>query len=165
MSFLKPRIPKIKISGTEYELIYTLDIIDNIQDRAKMSMTEIMMWLIEGSIETRKMSAKVLIECLTGQLIEIEDDELEFYSSLLTHIYIQQMKCKEIPGLQKKLIQDGEYEFIDIEYWIYIGTVVLNRAENDVWKMTLGKIRTLYNEHAKFSGWIKEEKEQSLLNI
>jgi hypothetical protein len=43
---------------------------------------------------------------------------------------------------------------------IYIGTVHLNRHEDDVWKMTPRKILNLWNRHAVFKGWKKEEEKQ-----
>lgn len=163
MRYLKPRKPKIEISGNIYELLFSLDVIDNIQDKSNMPMTEIIMTLFEN--ENRKLTIQVLIKYLTGQLIEIDDNELDYYSNLLINTYINQMKCKEIPELKKSEPQDENYEFIDIERMIYIGTAVLNYPDDRVWNMTIGEYRTLHNEHAKYNGWFKEEKEQSMLGI
>lgn len=163
MRYLKPRNSIVKINDKEHNLIFSLDVIDQIQDKTQLPMLEIIMMLYEDKM--KKKAAEVLIKYLTGKMIEIEDDKLDYYSIALLNAYIEQLKSKEIPGLKKIPVDDKNYEFIDIEHWIYIGTVVLQRPEEEVWGMTLGKIKTLYNEHAKYNGWIKEEKEESLLNL
>ncbi|WP_210402630.1 hypothetical protein [Viridibacillus sp. FSL H7-0596] len=49
---------------------------------------------------------------------------------------------------------------LPFDFFIYIGTVHLNRKEEEVWKMTLRKLLTLWDSHCTFKGWKKEKKEQ-----
>jgi hypothetical protein len=163
MRHLKPRKPVINVNGKTYELVFSLDVIDEIQDKTTLPVTEIILMLMD--FKTRNLAIKVIMKCLIGQDLELQESELENYSILLINTYIEQLKCKEIKGLQRQETPNGEYEFVDIERWFYIGTVVLNYPEDRVWKMTLGELRTLHNEHAAYNGWIKEEKEESLLNL
>ena len=162
MRYLKPEISTININNNIYNLIFSLEVIDNLQDKVQLPMTEIIMMLTdEKSLKSRKLTAQVLLKYLTEQLVDIDDDKLDYYSALLLNTYIEQIKSKEIEGIKKASQNDG-YEFINIEHWVYIGTVVLQKPEDEVWKMTLGKLMTMHNEHAKYSGWIKEEKEVSI---
>jgi hypothetical protein len=163
MRYLKPYSPVIIINDKEYKLLFSLDAIDNIQDRTNMPMTEIITSLFDH--EARSITIQVLIKYLTGQVIEIDKNQEEYYSTILLNTYINQMKYKDIQGLKMAEAPDGEYEFTDVEHWFYIGTVVLERPEERVWNMSLGELRTLYNEHAKYNGWFKEEKEQSMLSL
>jgi hypothetical protein len=163
MRYLKPIKPKINLNNDSHELVFTLDIIDKLQDACKMPMPEIISNLLNN--DTKKITVQVIIKFMTGIVIDLGDNEIDDYSTVLLSIYIDQIKSKKLQGIVQQEIPDGEYKFVDVEYWFYVGTVVLNKSDERVWEMTLGEIKTLYNEHAKYSGWLKEEKEQSLLNI
>ncbi len=163
MRYLKPYKPVIEINNNRYELIYSLEVIDEIQDKTQLPMIEVISMLFD--YKTREAAVKLLIKYLTGQIIAIKENELESYSILLLNTYIEQIKSKEIKGNQAKEKPNGEHEFIDVERLFYIGTVVLNRPEEKVWAMTVRELRTLHNEHAAYNGWIKEEEEQSLLKL
>ncbi|MEX3621861.1 hypothetical protein [Viridibacillus arvi] len=49
---------------------------------------------------------------------------------------------------------------LPFDFFIYIGTVHLNRNESELWKMTPRKLLTLWDSHCTFKGWKKEKKEQ-----
>lgn len=163
MRYLNPKKSIIKINDKEYSLIFSLDAIDEIQDKSQLPLTEIIMMLTEG--KTRELAVKVLVKFLTGQVIKIENDKLDYYSAVLLNTYINQLKSKEIPGEKKVPQNDDNFEPIDIEYWYYVGHTVLGYPKSEVWEMTLGQLKTEHNEHAKYNGWLKEEKEVSLMSM
>jgi hypothetical protein len=51
-----------------------------------------------------------------------------------------------------------EEKHLPFDYWIYIGTVHLNRREEEIWRMTPRKLLALWEQHCVFKGWKKSEK-------
>jgi len=173
MRYLKQNGTPIKVGENKYKLIFTLNVIDELQDKTKIPLRELMELL------TKKKKSKLAIQCLLKYLIEdhlrmqgsdekfdidtIElENKIDYYSLLLLETYIEQVKSKEIEGAKKATSSESEYEYTNVEYWFYIGTTILGFSEDKVWNMTLGKLITLRNEHFKFNGWIKEDKEVSI---
>jgi len=160
MRHLKPS-GKIKIDKQYHDIVFTLDIIDELQDKVKMPMSEIIELATEK--KTMKLAVQCLLKYLLKQEIEIKDDKVEYYSLVLINAYIEQIKSKEIEIKEKpRVIESEEPQWINIEYWFYIGKVVLGYPEEEVWNMTLGKLITLRNEHALYTGVITEDKEVSV---
>lgn len=159
MRFLRPRPMPLLIGDKTYNILYTLDAIDRLQSETQMPMTEILEWAL--NINTREIAVKCLMKYLIGTDVEI--DNLDYLSTMLITAFIEQAKCKEIQGYNPP--PSEKIDYIDIEWWVYVGKVILEYPENEVWEMTLGKIGTLYREHLKHNGAIQEEKEVSLLSI
>lgn len=160
MRYLKPN-GKIKINNKWHDIIFTLDVIDELQDRTQMPMIEIM--IKATSKKNMKSAVKCLLKYLLEEEIELEENQFEYYSMALIKAYIEQIKHKKVAGEKEPALdEEVNHEFIDIEHLIYYGTVELGYPENEVWKMTLGKINTLQAEQAKNKGWIKEDKEVSI---
>ena len=127
----------ILIGEKVYNILFTLDVIDRLQTDTQMPMIEILEWALnENTMET---AIKCLLKYLIG--IDVEIDNLNYLSTMLITAFIEQAKCKEIQGQAPRT--SGKIDFIDIERWIYVGTVVLRYPESEVWEMTLGKIGTL----------------------
>lgn len=159
MRYLKPDDLKIKANDKTYNIRFTLDVIDEIQDRTGMSMNEVMMLLSSRSKKHKREATKTLLEFLIKENIEFKDDELDYYSFELIRTYINNLKFKDMPKPKKDdVYNEGDIPFIDVEYWFYIGKVVLGFPADEVWQMTIGQIKTLEREHAKYNGWIKEDK-------
>ena len=159
MRYLKPKPMPILIKDKVYHVLFTLDVIDRLQTDTQMPMIEILEWALnEKTMET---AIKCLLKYLIG--VDVEIDNLNYLSTMLITAFIEQAKCKEIQGQTPQA--SGKVDFIDIERWVYIGKVILEYPENEVWEMTLGKIGTLYREHLKYTGAIKVEEEVSLLSI
>lgn len=152
MRYLKPKA-RIEINREAYDIIYSLDVIDEIQDKTGMSIIEVIMLLY--SEKHRKAAAEVLLRYLTGKEITIKDDDLDYYSDMLIKIFIEQIKYKDMPKPKKDDDNNNEYQFVDIEGLYYIGKIVLGFNSDEVWKMTIGQIKTLLNEHNKYMS--KEE--------
>lgn len=149
----------IIIGDKIYSVLFTLDVIDRLQNDTEMPITELLEWALnEKTMET---AVKCLLKYLIG--VDVEIDNLNYLSTMLITAFIEQAKCKEIQGYNPQ--PSGKADFIDIERWIYIGKVILKYPESEVWDMTLGKIGTLHREHLKYIGAIKEEQEVSLLSI
>lgn len=160
MRYLKPS-GKIKINNQFFDITYTLDVIDELQDKVKMPMSEIIELATEN--KTKKLAVQCLLKYLLKQEIEIEDDKLEYYSRVLIIAYMEQLSSKKIEIKEKpRVIETDEPQWINIERWFYIGKVVLGYPEEEVWNMTLGKLITLSNEHALYTGMITEDKEVSI---
>ena len=149
----------IMIGDKIYNILFTLDVIDRLQNDTQMPMTEILEWALNEN--TSETAIKCLLKYLIG--IDAEIDNLNYLSTMLITAFIEQAKCKEMQGHTPQA--SGKVDFIDIERWVYIGKVVLKYPENEVWEMTLGKIGTLHREHLKYTGAIKVEEEVSLLSI
>lgn len=161
MRYLKPKPTPIIINDKLYHVLYTLDVIDQIQSETKMPITEILEWATNNS------TMETAILCLLKFLlpgVDVKIDNLNYLATILITAFIEQAKSKEIQGYNPPP-PSGKIEFVDIENWVYIGKVVLGYPESEVWGMTLGKIRTLNREHLKYNGAIKEEQEVSLLSI
>lgn len=171
MRYLKPNGTPIKLivikevkghlekKEQEFHLLYTLEVIDELQVKTGISIDEIITYLTIDKLKEK--AVKCLFKYLTGEEIEIND--LDYYSILLIKTYIDQLQPKEIG---KRVIKDPEgFSFFDVEHWFYIGKVVLEYPEDEVWKMTPGKIATLYHEHAKFNKWIENETEAKKENV
>jgi len=154
MRYLKPT-GKIEIEGKIYDIIFSLDVIDEVQSRTEMSIIEVIRLLL--SKKHKKAALSVLLKYLTGQEILINDDTLDYYSQALINIFIDQIKYKDMPK-PKKDDDTEEIPFIDVEYWFYVGKVVLGFRTDEVWRMTIGQIRTLLQEYYKFHGLIKDDK-------
>lgn len=45
------------------------------------------------------------------------------------------------------------------EWLYYIGRVQLGFSEDEFWRLTARKLLLTWDEHCKFNGWKKEEKE------
>jgi hypothetical protein len=159
MRYLKPKPMPIMIGDKIYNILFTLDVIDRLQNDTQMPMTEILERALNEN--TSEIAIKCLLKYLIG--IDVEIDNLNYLSTMLITAFIEQAKCKEIQGQTPQA--SGKADFIDIERWVYIGKVILEYPENEVWEMTLGKIGTLYKEHLKYTGAIKVEEEVSLLSI
>lgn len=156
MRYLKPNETPIEINGKVYKIKFTLDIIDEIQDKTELSIQEIM---IMTTLEKyKKMAVKVLLKYLIGKNIDIKNDDLDYYSFVLIKAYINSIKFKDMQKTQKSADTDDNIPFIDVEYWFYVGKVVLGFPSDEVWQMTIGQIRTLLQEHYKFHGLIKDDK-------
>ena len=149
----------ILIKDKVYHVLFTLDVIDRLQTDTQMPMTEILEWALNE--KTMEIAVKLLLKYLIGDDVEI--DNLNYLSTMLITAFIEQAKCKEIKGHTPQ--PSGKVDFINIEWWMYIGKVILKYPEAEVWEMTLGKIGTLHREHLKYTGAIKEEQEVSLLSI
>jgi hypothetical protein len=162
MRYLKPKGTPIKINNNAYYLKFTLDIIDELQDRTELPMSEIIS--LTASKKHREAAIKLLLKHLTGREIEVKKDELDYYSTVLMTTYIEQFKYKDMPK-PKKGEGSEEIPFIDVEHWFYIGKVVLSLPSDEVWQMTLGQINTLYREHLKYNGAIKEDKEVNIDDV
>lgn len=160
MRYLKAKGSPVEIDGNPYYIKYTLNVIDELQDKTKLPMSEIMTLLTykKHQLITVKLLIKFLLE------IEFEPIEVDYYSALLLTTYIEQIKFKDIP---KPNSEEGKHEpqFIDVEYWFYIGKVVLGFPTDEVWQMTLGQLQTLYNQHLKYIGAIKEDKEVNIDDV
>lgn len=152
MRYLKPQ-RTIKVNDKAYPLVFSLEAIDELQDKTGMAMTEII------SLLTSKKNSKKAVECIIQYMTgETVTDNYEYYSVMLLDTYIEQIKYKGMPETKGKPEEATEYEPIDIEYWFYLATVVLRKTTSEAWEMTLKEIRTLYNEHLKYTGVIKEDK-------
>lgn len=161
MRYLKPEPTQIIIGKETYPILYTLDIIDQIQSTTKMPIIEVLEWaMVKKTMETA-------IICLLKFLlpgVDVKIENPEYLSTMLITAFIKQAKCKEIEG-HNPPPTNGKVDFIDIERWMYVGRVVLGYPEDEVWNMTLGKIGTLHREHLKYNGAIQVEEEVSLLSI
>jgi hypothetical protein len=151
MRYLKPN-HKIIVNGKEYPLIFSLELIDELQDMSKCPMNRIMLMLTES--KRKKTIVQTILKLITGEIIE---ENIELYSIQLLNIYIDQLKYKDMPEL-KPTEEEPQYEFIDVEYWFYVGKTVLGYSEEEVWKKTIGALRTHQREHHKATGVIKEDK-------
>lgn len=160
MRYLKPKPTPITINGKVYNILYTLDVIDRLQTDTQMPITEILEWT--QNERTREISIKLLLKYLIGIDVDIIDNP-DYISAVLIIAFAEQAKLKEIKGYNPP--PSTKADFVDIERFIYIGTVVLGYQESEVWQMTIGKIGTLHREHLKYIGAIKEEEEVSLLSI
>lgn len=159
MRYLKPQ-KTIKVNGNAYPLVYNLEVMDELQDKTGEPITRVISWL------TSKKSCKKAVECILKYMTgETVIDNYEQYSILLIDAYIEQLKYKGMPEVKGQTEEATEYEPIDIEYWFYLATIVLLKSEEKAWKMTLREIRTLYNEHLKYIGAIKEEKVVDIMEI
>jgi hypothetical protein len=159
MSCLRPLGVTIEIIGNEYNILYTLKIIDELQERTNMAMTVILDSLNDDRLKVD--AVKCLLRYLTGKEIEIEIDKVDYYSRALMKIFIDQATPKqiEIKGKKKEVNEPSK---IDIEHWFYMGKVVLGYTEAETWGMTLGKLITLSNEHGLYNCFIVEDKEVSI---
>ena len=149
----------ILIKDKVYHILFTLDVIDRLQTDTQMPMTEISEWTLNE--KTTEIAVKLLLKYLIGDDVEINN--LNYLATMIITAFIEQAKCKEIQGHTPQVSRKAD--FIDIERWVYIGKVILEYPENEVWEMTLGKIGTLHREHLKYTGAIKVEEEVSLLSI
>jgi hypothetical protein len=162
MRHLKPKGTPIKIKNNVYYLKFTLDVIDELQDRTELPMSEIIS--LTTSKKHREAAIKLIIKYLTRQEIEVKKDELDYYSTMLLNTYIDQLKYKDMPE-PERINEPVEYQFIDIEHWFYIGKFVLGLQTDEVWGMTIGQIRTLEHSHSKYSKQFKEDKEVDIMDI
>lgn len=161
MSYIKPHGRYIEVNGKEYHLLFTLGVIDELQDRTQMSATDIIASLADK--ETMEVTVKVLLRYLIGEPIEVEPDKLEYYSLVLRATYMEQYNPKNIEiKMPARTVEVDKHERIDTEYWFYIGKVVLGYSEEETLNMTLGKLITLRNEHFLFTGRFEEDKEVSV---
>lgn len=154
MRYLRPRATPIKIKDKTYNILFTLEVIDELQIRSELPITKTMKMITYES--TRKIAITFLLSVLfPSEKIEIDDSELYYLYVMLMSAYSEQIFSKE---MELRKTKSAKEEFVDIEKWIYIGTVVLGYPEKEVWNMTLGKIDTLYREHLKYIGIIAENK-------
>lgn len=161
MRYLRPIATPIKVKDKTYNVLFTLEIIDELQQRAEMPVTDIIdMTLKEKSMET---AASYILKVMFPNE-EIELEEFNYISVMLVSAFVEQAKSKKME-LPKPQETSEETEFIDVEWWVYFGTVVLGYSEQEVWKMTLGKIGTLYREHLKYRGVLKEDKEVNIDDV
>ena len=136
MRYLKTQGTPIEVNEKIYYIKYTLDVIDELQDRLNMPMAKLLMCLT-GKRNQRD-AIKRLLKHLIG--VEIEPIELEYYSTVLINAYIEQIRYKDMPEPQKS---DDDIPFINVEYWFYVGKIILGFPSDEVWNMTIGQIRTL----------------------
>lgn len=155
MRYLKTKGNPIEIDGKPYYIKYTLDVIDELQDKTKLPMSEVMTLLTYKKHQL--ITVKLLIKFLLG--MEFEPIEVDYYSALLLTTYIEQIKFKDMPE-SEVASEEREPQFINVEYWFYIGKVVLGFQTDEVWQMTLGQLQTLYNQHLKCIGANKEDEDQ-----
>lgn len=178
MSVLRPKGYLLKINGESYRILFSLKVIDELQDRTQMPMLELM-----GTLSNKKLK-ETTVRCLFKYLIEkditIDKNKIDYYSIVLMNVFIDQLRPKKLDLIknnnEKKTIDDEEQSddspmeeeideenlTINVERWFYRGKTVLGYPESEVWEMTLGKLITLYNEHAIYNGMIKEDKEVSI---
>lgn len=173
MRYLKPIGPRIELTTVKtvkekevkkkksYNLLFTLDVIDQIQDKTEMSINEVMS--LTTLKKYKKSAVEVLLKYLTGDLIEVTEDNLEHYSVLLLSTYIEQLKPKET--VKGKTAEAEGYSFVDVERWFYVGKTVLGYPSEEVWQMTLGQLGTLEYKHAVYNGWFKEDKVENIDDV
>jgi len=172
MRYLNQKGTPIEIENNTYHLLFTLNVIDELQDKVQMPLSELMEKTLEP--RTRIASVKLLLKYLIedhlrrhgkNEKIYIENvtlkNKIEYYSLLLINTYIDQIKSKKIEVAKKERVCT-EHEYLNVEYWFYIGTTVLGFSKSEVWNMTISELSTLRNEHAIFNGWMKEDKEVSI---
>jgi hypothetical protein len=160
MRYLKPN-GTIVIRKKPYDILFTLEVIDELQEITEMPMIELLGWALNK--KNMKATIQIVLKVLLKEVPDLEDNKLEYYSYALINTYMEQLKCKEIDIKDKPNVEVSEEpQRINIEYWFYIGTVVLNRPTEEVWGMTLGQLITLRNEHYLYNGWFKEDKEVSI---
>jgi hypothetical protein len=159
MRYLKPKPIPILIDDKVYHVLFTLDVIDRLQSDTEIPITEILEQTLHE--KNKEIAIKLLLKYLIG--IDVEIDNPDYLAIMLISAFVEQAKCKEIQGF--KPAPSTKVDFVDIEWWMYVGTTILGYPEDEVWKMTLGKIGTLHREHLKYTGAIKEEEEVSLLSI
>ncbi|MDF2537409.1 MAG: hypothetical protein K0S76_430 [Herbinix sp.] len=160
MRYLKPTGTPITINEKTYNILYTLDVIDELQEKTNMPMGAIIESLTKK--KTMKTAVMCLLKYITGEVIET--DNVEYYSMMLLSAYIEQIKYKNMP----KVIASGEeveHEFIDVEYWFNIGKTILGYNTEEVWGMTLGQLRTHKREYDIYKGFIKEDKEVNIDDV
>jgi hypothetical protein len=162
MRYLKPISTTIEINNETYNLRYTLDVIDELQDKTKIPLPELISFLYKKRYQ--KDAIRVLLKYLTGQMIDVEDDKLDYYSTLLIQTYINQLMSKPYDGEKKGEVKN-EFEFINIERHFYIATVILKKSDEQAWGMTLSEINTLFKEHSFEMGWIKADKEVNIDDV
>jgi hypothetical protein len=162
MRYLKPKGTPILINDKQYQLLFTLDVIDEIQSRTKFPISEVIHMATEKKYQ--RSAIEVLLKYLTGDNIEVKDNELDYYSTILIDTYIEQLKSKPYEGEPKGEPSD-KYEFINVERLFYIATDILGRSEEEAWSMTLGKLFTLQKEHLFQTGQIKEDKEVNIDDV
>lgn len=156
MGYLRNMGKQILINDEIKVVLFTLQMIYDLQEKTNMPVSELI-YSLTGE-KTRELAVKCIIKFMFGLDV---NDNYEYYSYILLSTYIEQLKYKNMPKPRSN-DDDSDYEFINIEYWFYIGTVVLGYSEDKVWNMTLGQLRTLHNEHLKYHGVIKEDKEVSI---
>lgn len=162
MRYLKPKGTLLKVGDKEYLLKFTLDVIDEIQTATNLPLPEIMNMTLKRKY--RKNAIKVLLKYLTGDEIEVPDNELDYYSEMLIMTYINQVRSKPYEG-EKKPESGDECEFLNVERFLYLATVVLGRPTEEAWQMTIGQINTLNKEHQLYIGAIKKEEEVDIMDI
>lgn len=162
MRYLKPTGTPIKIGDKIYHILFTLEVIDELQDKTGMSINEIMFLLTKK--KTKTTAAKCILKYIIGE--EIEIDDIENYSIVLLNTYIEQLKYKDMPKPKEaEQEEETEYEFVDVEYWFNIGKTVLGYPTEEVWSMTLGQIRTHKRKHDIHNGLIKEDAEVNIDDV
>lgn len=166
MRYLKPQ-EFILINNEVCKLKFSLDVIDELQDKTEMPLPKLMTLLTNKNKKTKKAAVEVLLKYLLGKEVIVEDDKLEYYGIMLLNTYINQIKAKPIDGEVKEHSGEDEkgFEYINIEELFYIATMVLNKSESRAWEMTVGEIHTLLKEHFKYKGYYKKEKEVNIDDV
>lgn len=159
MRYLKPKGMPIEVNGKQFKVLFTLDLIDELQDRTQLPMSELISMLVDDKYKEK--ATGIIIYYMTREIIK---DNFENYSNLLFLTYIEQLKDKPYEG-EKKAEPQEEFEPINVERYFYIATVLLGKSDERAWQMTLGEISTLYKEHGFENQWIKEDKVVDIMDI
>lgn len=154
MSYLKPEV-EISIKGKKYKLVFSLDVIDTIQEKAETPIDQVIQDLTDINIKIKEAALRCVLRYLTGEDIKVEKDELDYYGIILSSIYMEQMQPKEY--ISSVINENRKIDFFDVEYWFYVAKCVLGFTKDEALQMPPSMIATLLYEHTKFEGWKKDE--------
>ena len=156
---------QVELRGETIELFFTLEVMELIQETFDMSITDLPKIL---DPETYREAVPLLLKILALKAPEptiYSDEELILIFKAIVAAVNEGMHCTERKSGKPSKQKVKKDEKFNVARCIYFGTAILHQAEEEVWKMTPGKIITLMNEHADANSIDDEEEAESLDDI
>lgn len=164
MSDLRPRGKRVEIGGEAHSLLFSLNVVDAVQDQYKETVGQTLLKLLEP-MEGPKRLRFILTELLNDE--KRSKQEMGQYTE-------EQVGCmvsrEEIPGLITAIIEaygeavpedreeenGKQRELLDVAELILLATAKMGYSENEVFAMTPRKFFLLLDKYLKINGSSKE---------
>ena len=163
---LLPQKFEVNFDGVERCIYFNIRSIYKIQEKFDKNVGEVLTETINDPINSYK-NAIYILEIILNEDAEINnrpavtEKELEtkLTHSTLNELFALVLKSytDTLPEETNPNAQSVPQKKINVARLIYIGTVLLNRTEEEIWLMTLGKLIILWREHRYENGQVEKE--------
>lgn len=165
MSELRPNGIDVEIGGKTYDLLFTLNVIDECQARFKKPLSEVMKQLTDpywmpGTLRT------LLTSLINDSLYRSGEQERRTekeVGGMVTQDMAPELTMKILNAYLSSVpeadgdTEEGEQEMLDVAKLLYIGAIKLGYSETELFQMTPRKFFLLFDAFLELNGLKKKE--------